>query len=240
MANLRKLFCWNGVLLLIFTLVDVQQYWGKNKTPASHLCVLPACRLRISACRAHMWTCQSLDLPTEFIHSDCTHSCKRPPKRQLVACYNFQSSCHKHTGFNPQSPERRQVFPTGSANRKGLCCLSRCHCIKARSEPCPEEILWMQFFTFAFFSAPLFPPFNLRYSPLFLWSISWLFFLSFSHSLVLFVQQCWGVKKPPLNSYIATVLGANLWHSEYLISLVRLIKELFYSQLFCKFKIWIL
>lgn len=67
MANGNKLFCWNAILL-IFALVNAEDHWKgeKHEHLPFDLCILEACRLRISALGAHIPTCQALDLPTEF------------------------------------------------------------------------------------------------------------------------------------------------------------------------------
>lgn len=136
------------------------------------MCILTARRLRISALSAPIWTCQALDLPTKLHHSGCTHPCKRPPKRQLVACYNFQSCCHKHTGLNPQSPERRQVLHPLPTEQGAATCYPH-HCYASAGQDQSPALMkfsecsclfWIP--TFAFFLVRYFLHLISRYSSL--------------------------------------------------------------------------
>lgn len=124
--------------------------------------------LRMSALAAHIVTCQALDLPTKHNHSDCTHSCQRPPKRQLVVCCNIQSSCHNQPAMNPQALVRKGWAYTPCHPTSTPYSLRRCwaptHTITAL-----RFLSWWSsvngyFFSFKFIlsshisSGPLFPP----------------------------------------------------------------------------------
>lgn len=113
MANGRKLFCWNGTLLLNFALVNAQEHWKrerkKNHLPFN-LCILAACRLRISALGAHTPTCQALDLPTEFNPQDAPTLVSGLPKAI--------SGLLQFAGLLPQA-RSPQAVPTALGERQG-------------------------------------------------------------------------------------------------------------------------
>lgn len=250
MANGRKLFCWNGILLLNFSLVNAQEHWKaeKNKHLPFNLCTLGACRLRISALGVHTPTCQALDLPTEL-----------NPRGAPTLVSGLPKAISGLLQFSVLLPQTQRVEPTAAGERQVCLTLSA----SCSPNPCLAAIgigalFWWNTLNAVFYLKSGFF-FSLCFHSYFLHFILatphclliHFLLVSLSHPLVLCVQQQQqqmrgeetGVKKPRLNSHTAPASGLNLWLAQYSTPQLRIRKGFLCSQLFLtlqrRFNIWI-